>query len=294
MKIKKLLLSSVLSVPFLPVSCVNSPINTLNKQEAYEHFSVMDNSYEDFVQNNLIQEVLSQLFPNEEEKNTYIQEQNKLNNETYTNKIQAALKYANHLTYSLNLNRVAWTSGKASILNVANEIIDNLREKNWLFFLYNLHRFTFVQDQLEGGSDYQSVEKRSEAEENMLLYQNFYQPKSNKIIDFVIQEYSNDEYENIKQVYFLNEEGFIFKIVLSFAKENEKIIERKAEVFGYVYTYPKLLKSNNKLKDFDLKKYVLATQSFENYNLYSSNTEAVLFTDKYGGKELVYTIVDFK
>ncbi|TNK81538.1 aromatic motif membrane protein [Mycoplasmopsis pullorum] len=288
--IKNLVLFSFFGTTLSAISCSNTSINKrhdlkIDVQTSHDEFEI-------FVQNKMIQELLKLCFGHDSNAaNEYVNQQKELKKD-YKMQISAALRYANHITYSLNTTRSGiWGYPKAETLEVADGKIEELLSKNWLFYLFNLNKMIFVQDEDDTGNDQESVARREEADENSLLYKNFYNPKSNRIIDYVIQKYSDDDYSSEFYIYFLTNEGFIFKINLTIYKEQQK---PEISIFGYIYTFPKLLESKNKLRDFDLKKYILDTQSFADYDLYGSNTSEILFYDNYGGTKLVYVLADLK
>ncbi|WP_416738220.1 aromatic motif membrane protein [Mycoplasmopsis meleagridis] len=294
MKFKKLFSISFMFFPIIfASSCTNSYINKLNMD--YKELAYKENDFDIFVQQNYINEILNIIFSNDNEaKKLYIESQKQLNN-SYLLQVKEALRYANHITYSLNSTRNSFLAlyDKAYTVKKAEEILDTFSSKNWLYYLYSFDKLVFIQDQEESGNDINSLAKKEAYDENILLYKNFYQAKNNRIIDYVIQNYSKDEYSEEINFYMLNNDGFIIRIIIEKNKDPDtNKLTTNVRIFGYLNLFPKLIAADEKKAIFDIKKYVQDTKTFANFNEYSTETNKVLFTDKYGGNELVYTLID--
>ncbi|RIV16381.1 aromatic motif membrane protein [Mycoplasmopsis gallopavonis] len=275
--------------PFVLASCNNSNEKIIKYQQKIQEPETTNQAdFNLFAKTNVIQTILNIIYPDKTEQQKYVNEQINLD-QNYKNQVQVALRYANNITGSL---RSFYSfGGPVATIKASNDILDNLVKKNWLFFLFNLSNITFMQDP-EFTRDKTASELDSENAENALLYNQFYRPKSNQIIDYVVQEYSNDEWENEKVIYMLTKEGYILQLNIIIPKQEDS--QLSVNLSMYLYTYPKLLLSLNKTEIFDLKKFILDTKSFSDFDLYGSNTNNVLFTDKYGGAVLRYTAVDIK
>lgn len=311
MKIRKILsfglIPSLLSLGAV-ISCQNTEKVLAAKSQ------ITANSQKDefnlFVKTNLVQTILNNIYKDEEAKTDYINSQINLLDSNYLNIAKGALRYANPITRSLNSQRSFsgnfwFKKTVADTFEKSDEVIEELFNKNWLFLLFHYQDLVFMQDQNAEGNDVESIKKIKESSENILLYGSFYKPKSNHFLDFVVQEYDNNEYSNIKKIFILTEDGFILNINLEIYQPQPKYDENyneipgetvtqepSVEVFMYIFTYPKLLFSKNKTNDFDLKKYIMDTQSFVGFDEYGNDTKQVLFIDKYGGTELRYTVID--
>ncbi|WP_426461528.1 aromatic motif membrane protein [Mycoplasma hafezii] len=270
---------SLLSAPLTALSCTNEQAVVKKMQSEQDKFNA-------FIKQDAIQTILNNLYTDNDAKTEFLNEQFNLGNE-YAKKVQVALRYANNITGAF---RDAFSFfGDAAPIEYGETVTRKFSHTNWLYYLYHLPQLTFIQTQ-DFGRDKTVEEYEKENLENSLLYNNFYTPSSNEFIDYVVQEYSNDDYENEKRVYLLTKDGFIIQFNMSFYKDGEQ--KPSTNVLMYVYTFPKLLASKDKLKDFSLEKYIQDTKSFANYNIYGSNTNEILFTDHYGGTQLRYTVVD--
>lgn len=120
------------------------------------------------------------------------------------------------------------------------------------------------------------------------------------ILDYVIQERVNKEVdedeENYKKIeeriYFLTNEGYIFRLDLEVKINKDKKIIIKNEVFQYINTYPKLLISENKLNNFSLNEYIRSTQDWPSANLTYSGATKSNFDELNGGRNIRYTLID--
>ncbi|QGZ97590.1 hypothetical protein GE118_02115 [Mycoplasma sp. NEAQ87857] len=257
-------------------------INNLNnpKQEQFHNF----------VSQKSISAILDYVFDNQEQKNQYINQQSLLDDK-YKTKIKQNLIYGNNISASFKSN--SFFTKPIQPINTANKVLsyddDSLAKQNWLWFLFNLQNAVFIQDPSIDYFESNINDIDINNKKNNILYKIFYQPKSNKIIDYVFHSYENSITTEETVVYLLTSEGFI--IQLNITKNKESNEPTSVNLLFYIYTFPKLLESKNKLQNFDLKKYVNDTKSF--YDLEDDNsTKRVLFKDKYGGQELKYTLVD--
>ncbi|WP_036452779.1 aromatic motif membrane protein [Mycoplasma buteonis] len=289
MKKIKFFLSLATASVAAPVTLLSS-CNTVVDSTKTDKKADLLNNFDTFVQQKLIQDILTFIYQdNSQAKNEYIQSQKELLNTDYNQKIAISLRYANNITGSMLSYSSYYSFAKAAPIEFGNDITSELSGKNWLYYLFNINKMTFMQD-AEFARDKSSDEFNNESAENRLLYNNFYKPSSNEVLDYVVQDYADNNYETEKRFYALNKDGFIYDIRVSAEKEEESL--PRVNILRYLYTYPKLVTSKNKLNEFSLLKFVQDTKSFEDFNPYDNNTHQILFTDKYGGSQIRYTVVD--
>ncbi|MCU9938734.1 hypothetical protein NW739_02915 [Mycoplasmopsis felis] len=166
--------------------------------------------------------------------------------------------------------------------------------------MFNIDKFKFIQYPDIQTDEFAIQDNQDEVESKQKIFSDFYSPKSNLILDYVIQERVNKEVdedeENYKKIeeriYFLTNEGYIFRLDLEVKINKDKKTIIKNEVFQYINTYPKLLISENKLNNFSLNEYIRSTQDWPSANLTYSGATKSNFDELNGGRNIRYTLID--
>ncbi|MHA3828285.1 aromatic motif membrane protein [Mycoplasma sp. Z1473D] len=313
-KLKKLLISlltlsascTILSPSISAISNkeASNDIEETNKATAKE-----ENDFEDdltlkwkmFLKQEAISSLLDEIYGDDlEARNEYVAAQEALLHNKYIEKVSTALKYSNVITRQSSKyeedSPYPWITTIAAFpysVKEGDKIIDEANEKNWLWSLFNINRFTFMQNYAFTRNNNESQESFSLRDsENKLIYSIFSNIKSNNIIQFVKQGESSDDELHY---YLLNENGFILKLDLSIYIDTETQKKNvKTKLFNYIVSYPKLLSASNKNAIFNLNKYVNLYGNFDLSNSGKTQTEEVLYKDYYGGILLKYAPVDVK
>ncbi|UWV79093.1 hypothetical protein ONA02_03205 [Mycoplasmopsis felis] len=166
--------------------------------------------------------------------------------------------------------------------------------------MFNIDKFKFIQYPDIQTDEFAIQDNQDEVESKQKIFSDFYSPESNLILDYVIQERVNKEVdedeENYKKIeeriYFLTNEGYIFRLDLEVKINKDKKTIIKNEVFQYINTYPKLLISENKLNNFSLNEYIRSTQDWPSANLTYSGATKSNFDELNGGRNIRYTLID--
>lgn len=300
---KKILMTLSLSTLSIIPSCFSLISCTKeNKQDEKKSLNQIiegnenanEREWKNFLNRDYVKEILRLSFDDDvEAKNKYIAEQKKLNNNIeYSKKLKEALIYGNSLKASTSYNSDDFSLQPKLLFQNGKKIFNELKSKNWLWFLYNLPKIIF--GYFPPMNKFESSDEQSAltAQGNSLILGHFYKPKSNEIIQYTTQVTKNDKNgERTYDVYLLTKEGFILQLTIDWAKDDEdNKIKPSVKLFGYIYTYPNIVKDRNNLNIFNIQKYVIAnTESFDDIN---NRTLQILFQDQYGGSPLRYTIID--
>ncbi|WP_416754961.1 aromatic motif membrane protein [Mycoplasma sp. 654] len=253
-----------------------------------------------FLKQAAIKSLLNEVYgTNAEAKEKYIASQEALLHNDYLKQLSTALKYANVITRQSSSyeepGEFFWMTSRAYPYPVkqADKVIDQANETNWLWTLFNINRFIFMQNSTFTRDNNESESSFSLRDhENKLIYSIFSNIKSNIFTQFVKQVEANS---NDVHYYLLNKDGFILQIDISKQIDDEtKEVTAKASVFSYIKTFPKLLSASNKDTIFNLNKYVSLFASFDLDNSNKTQTEEVLYKDYYGGILLQYSAIDVK
>ncbi|WP_427902742.1 aromatic motif membrane protein [Metamycoplasma alkalescens] len=299
---KNFFLASFL-IPILPtamISCQQS--NQKINEEKLSEINIKNyqqDKWDIFLKYEYVNSLLNLAFKdNEEEKKQYIEQQKEIINE-YFEEIKTYLYYANNIISRIGSNDNDWTDKKDKVIaiSVFDKKLDELYEKNWLWFLFNLDKFIFVNynaiDQYKGNIDDLNVE----FQRNSLNLGTFNQPKTNEILQFTTLLDAENKHKKEDKMFLLTKEGIILEIKISttLLDQNKKEIPKekqkhKIAINTYSYIYPKLFNNQVLLKKFDLSKYVQIKTLFENSR--TNDAKKTIFDAEWGGSPLSYTIVD--
>lgn len=287
--LKTLISCSLISSPILITAC--------NKQATkmtphIEKTNEKEKKWQLFLQYEYIDSLLKIVFgDNADQKAKYINEQKAIDDK-YFSEIKEYLMYANNVTAFQRSEDF----GKVLPLSKFRPKLDELFKQNWLWFLFNLDRFTFAYyetfDQFKADLEIHSLD----IQKNSLDLGAFHRPKTNQALQHVMFENINEQNKEIN-FFILTGEGAILEIKLQKSMSNKESNstennEQKinVEIFTYSHIYTKLFKNTEELEKFDLSKYVSALEMYRNVS--GGRTPKILFDNEYGGEPLRFTIVD--
>ncbi|VEU79320.1 Uncharacterised protein [Metamycoplasma cloacale] len=234
-KINTLFLSIPLIVtPIAVVSCQSQEIKENITNNNINSVINEKNDWNIFIDNVFIQKILNILYNDnqENEKQEYIEKQTNLKTE-YFNTLKKTLFFNNSLINIFGNEALSNTDKPFFTKDKQKNQFNQLFEENWLFYLYNINHFTYmyfpVFDQFNSNIN-NTIKK---VHENNLTLGAFFSPKSNKIIDFSIQETKNNNDETILDFYLLTEEGFIINLTVT---KNNKLLEQIKDKINEVIT----------------------------------------------------------
>ncbi|WP_444704824.1 aromatic motif membrane protein [Mycoplasma sp. 332] len=288
MKRKKIILSGLalatLFAPIAVISCQNtSQQNNKSKLSPIAVNDEKEKKWDVFLKYEYVNSLLDLAFKNNADKNAYIQKQKRIN-DNYLTEIKDYLLYANNVIAFFKSNDNFNSKNKVIALEKYRPELAKLFKDNWLWFLFNLDRFTFALyeafNQFKGITDILS----KELQKNSLDLGSFNRPKTNEMLQYVIEESSQNNKDSY-DVYLLTKQGIILE--LSITKKSDGNSE--VSIFTYSHIYPALFQNEAILKKFDLAKYVRALR------LYKTSADKAyiktLFDEEFGGEPLRFTIV---
>ncbi|MEI2462320.1 aromatic motif membrane protein [Mycoplasmopsis felis] len=286
----------------LSISCTQETKNEIKYRKTIE-VNANEEKWNSFVNQKHIQYILNKLYSNEQEINDYINSQKEINVNEYLKNLKTWFRYANNIIRPHDRGRFDFQTFKTLrnfTTQKGDEAISKLLTENWLFYLFNIDKFKFIQYPDIQTDEFAIQDNQDEVESKQKIFSDFYSPESNLILDYVIQERVNKEVdedeENYKKIeeriYFLTNEGYIFRLDLEVKINKDKKIIIKNEVFQYINTYPKLLISENKLNNFSLNEYIRSTQDWPSANLTYSGATKSNFDELNGGRNIRYTLID--
>lgn len=276
----------------------------------------INKNWDFFLQETSIQELLDFVFDNEEEKTKYIESQKNIDSPEFLKQIQTATYYFNYIlaSYTPQPRRSLFgknESDRPYIVDQSKQFFDELFTKNWLWILFNMNKLSFVFN-----VDIDLFKYRGEVDqfEDDVLRSNvlngaFYHPTNPQFIQYakkisfdnlskkVEKTDDGDEMEFRKdlQFYLLNSDGMIIKIDIKKSYDaNKQLTNTKVDMSSYLYTYPKLLSSEDKNRDFSLSKYIQVNEVFtdqDENDIQAPTFEKILFQDQYGGDFLQYAFI---
>ncbi|AZZ65367.1 hypothetical protein DMC14_000980 [Metamycoplasma phocicerebrale] len=305
MKKNKILLfssiGSLLTLPIITMSC-NIKIDSKNDNEKkinlhnIANINDIEAKWNNFLKYEYINKLLNIAFKGNEQKiNNYINKQKNIDNSYFTN-IKDYLYYSSNTTSIIKSDdKKGFFSKKVIGKEKYSQLLDNLYQENWLWFLFNLNKFTFAYfpsyNQFEAPLEKLSVDTQKDS----LDLGGFNHPKTNEAIQFVELKEPDNSYQKKSEFFILTKQGIILRlsITTNFKDEDNNLIpedlqKTKISIFTYSYIYPLIYQNETNLKRFDLSNYVHAWKLFSKGN----RTKKILFDDDFGGEPLRFTIVD--
>ncbi|AKF41003.1 hypothetical protein AAW50_00930 [Mycoplasmopsis canis] len=306
---KALLWSSFVPLLTSTIACSNLE-NKSNEQKYLNSLTLTKNNdeeleWENFLKRGYVDTILNSVFRNDvSARNAYIKEQKELGDE-YLDELRTWVRYSNNIVFPYDktqIFRFLFSSPKRNFAtSYGSKQLSDLYKKNWLFFLYNLDKFVFLQFPNVATSDEANSDLIDEIESAKRIYDDFYISENNEIIDYVVQKYSIeiDEDDNSEiyedRIFLLTKDGRILRFDISGNKSNNSLSKNNPPaIHQYLYSYPKIIKSNDKLNDFDLKKYIEVVKEWGDFDYKFSESKKALYTDEYGNREFRYTLINIK
>lgn len=308
---------SLLACKTPPQTESTSVIEQLNEEQSLKGDS--EKNWHFFLQDTAIKELLNFVFDNEEEKNKYIESQKVINSSDFLKHLQTASYYYNdilsgYLKNSSSLSLFGFgkkaESDKPYIFDQSKQVFKDLFNKNWLWLLFNMDKLSFVFNVDIDLFKYRGDTDKFEDDvlRNNVVNGAFYHPTNPQFLQYAkkissdnlninIKDLGEDEeieYRKELEFYLLNSDGMIIKInIIKTYDANKKLAQTKVELFPYLYTYPKLLASEDKNRDFSLSKYIQVNGIFsqDDKDYEAPTFEKILFQDQYGGDFLQYAFI---
>ncbi|WP_427867275.1 aromatic motif membrane protein [Mycoplasmopsis arginini] len=297
-KQKFIFLTSVLPFSMLPIAAVScqNPNNNLNESKLSNIIknNNKESKWDVFLKYEYVNSLLNLAFKNDNDKRAFIEKQKNIS-ESYLTTVKEYLLYSNNVVAMYGSNDGFFSNNKVIGLKEFRAELDKLFKENWLWFLFNLDRFTFALynsfDQFQG-----TLESLSQdIQKNSLDLSSFNRPTTNEVLQFVVHE--NKTEDNLEyEVHLLTKQGIILKITINtnlkddddnpIPEENQK---SDVSIFTYSYIYPSLFQNDVMLQKFDLSKYVRAMTLWSTSS--SERWVKILFDEEYGGTPLRFTIV---
>lgn len=294
---KKFFLALPFSAVFL-IACNNNSVNSLEHLQQKLIINDENHQWNQFLENEHINNLLNFVFDDKDEKELFIENQKSINSTIVLNDLKEALAYYNFVRAALDLS--IWGSETVYRIEQSEKQIVDLIANKWLWFLFNINKFEFFFFPEMDRFNETEEEHNFSIKDKALSNGGFYYPPNNTFIDSAQMIYEDTtksteklfSYNLEKLFFFMNENGMIFNLnVNKIYDKNKKIISKNVSLFPYILAFPKLLKSENKLKNFSLSKYIQTNSSFSDNNVNTSAVDRISFADYYDGEPLRYTIV---
>ncbi|MBU4690954.1 aromatic motif membrane protein [Mycoplasma zalophi] len=307
---KILIFSSLLATSLLPVAAISCKnVETISNESKEVSFvsekSIKEQDWDVFLKYEYVDTLLNLAFKNEEDKQKFIESQRNISDD-YLISIKDYLFYSNNIVIEYHPNSISggFSGGlfggglfgnnnkktkKVMADSEYKEELDKLYKENWLWFLFNLNKFTFAYNDdtnfFDGGTD--SI--KTNIQQDSLEHTPFITLNTNEVTRFSVFKHNTDESIQKSTMYLLTKQGVILSIEIQITNEDdEEIIEIEASPF--IEIYPPLLQSKSAINNFDWPTYVRAQILSKNIGE-SSRWVKMLFDDKYGGKPKRFTLV---
>ncbi|MBN4084317.1 aromatic motif membrane protein [Mycoplasma sp. CSL10166] len=295
-KIKKwFIFSPILAlVPTIAVSWQKTQnISNETKMSQIVTKEIKEDKWDIFLKYEYVNSLLNLAFKTEKSKKAYIKKQREIS-DNYLTEIKDYLLYGNNVVAMYRSDDSFFSSKKVIGLKDYRAKLSELFSRNWLWFLFNLDRFTFALydafDQFQGTLEAlsQDIQKSS------LETSAFNRPTTNEVLQYVIEENVMDE--NLEyDAYLLTKQGIILKISFSTqVKDGDQEIPKNKQktdvaIFTYSYIYPSLFQNQVALQNFDLARYARSEKLASTFG--SKRWVKILFDEQNGGTPLRFTIV---
>ncbi len=256
-----------------------------------------------FVNSQPIKKTLEILFRHEKDSKKamteYIENQYKLIFSNKHNLIRNKLFFINGITNSLSQqDNLLWLTKEKKPYFKRNDSkyfeteFGKMLTEDWLWFLYNITYFRFAFTPNKADLSDQNLENIVKISKDIGA---FYNPKSNILIDYSHQTIIDDKNDNTITYTFdyLTAEGFIlhFEIKKEMLEINGKRVEGKIlhkDILPIMYTFTKIRKSKNILRDFDIRRYSSVFSDFQ--DLENTSIKRNVFEERHGGKRLSFSL----
>lgn len=274
-----------------------------------------ESAWKRFLSNSSINNLLKDIYPNEQQRNEYIRSQMAID-DGYLTEIRETFIYTNNLNNENdNGSLVLYNQNTPFKHNKKNEFTFELFEKNWLWYLFNINKFIYVLD--PETTDDPTVLINQSLED--LVAQNglntkFVSVSTNDFTEMVKIQPESHESQTTKTLvvdgkeipvrevystfYLLHKEGYWFYITATqFVDSENKVVGLKTfRLYEYLNTLPDLPTYKEELRHkFSLHKYIDAKIGSESgtalqgkySELFIKNLE-----EAHGGQPIKYFIID--
>ncbi|MCU4117268.1 hypothetical protein N8G13_02205 [Mycoplasma zalophi] len=310
-KSKKILIfSSLLVTSLLPVvtlSCKNADAVSSKSKEInfVNEKNIKEQNWDVFLKYEYVDTLLNLAFKNEDEKQKFVENQRNISDD-YLTSIKDYLLYSNNIVIEYHPNSISggfsgglfggglFGNNKKKTKKVIahseyKDKLDKLYKENWLWFLFNLNKFTFAYNDDTNFFDIGTDSIKTNIQQYSLEYTPFITLNTNEVIQYSVFNHNTDESIQKRTMYLLTKQGIILSIEIKITNEDdqEKI---EIEASPFIEIYPPLLQSKSAINNFDWPTYVRAQILSKNVGE-SSRWVKMLFDDKYGGKPKRFTLV---
>ncbi|QVK09284.1 aromatic motif membrane protein [Mycoplasma mycoides] len=285
-KLKKSLSLVLLSIfpilSFAAISCSN------NKNQNINNLSIKKDekkdSWNQFVQREYVNQILSIAFDNDDEKiKKYKEEQFNINDKEMLSTLNKYLTYANNINAGYGNDGDGITDQDPYPTREYGNKLYDFFNKNWLWTLYNLDKFNFVLYDVYNGFNGNVSKLGEEAEKNAVDYGLFKKIHSNNISQFAITKSNSTSGKLVYyNFYLLTEDWNILEINIEKNPDKFKFI-------AYTNIYPRLTKNKLDREVFILDEYANAVLSVTKDRTSQAMNN---FNAKFGGKPLRYVMFE--
>lgn len=278
------------------VSCGQS--NTIKNFSYYQSFIQKPNSFQNFLDNQPIQELLDFVFENKDSKEQFINRTKNIKSEVYKKELNFNLIYYN----TINNRSDAPVEGLFSTQNnqplLYQEAKDNYSQLfnfNWLWFLAHLNQATFIRA-LGVNDQFRRLEEDSNLRlKNNALANAFYQPTNSVFKNIIIVKGEKEDNNQKYKVFLLNQDNFVFELDVTKTIQNDKVVNTIVALSPWIKIYPKIL--DIKSLKFPFAEFVRMETNFNIGDAKANNVSQVeksVFEENLGGDPFFYTLINFK
>ncbi|MCV3743842.1 hypothetical protein OF377_03070 [Ureaplasma sp. ES3154-GEN] len=271
-----------------------------------------------FLDNIPISLILKDIFPNEEDRERFIDQQKAID-DGYLTELRSAYAYANPLNNENDSKGFTPFNQNTPFMAKRQRYLSTYGPftNNWLWFLFNITNFVYVLNPEKSDDPTVLIRQTlSDLIRDNTLNEKFYRPKTNKFVDFV-KIINNNNLESTKKTiqhpitkqmvevvetevdyYLLSQDGYWIRIttIQSLDENSKQVLLNGVTLYERLTTLPKL-KSFKKdlLKKFNLSKYFDAKRGSESgTKLIAKYSELHInnINDYYGGEPVDYLVVE--
>ncbi|CAT04717.1 Uncharacterised protein [Mesomycoplasma conjunctivae] len=300
MKLSHKIITSVTALlPIALVSCQTSDSSVVLHHD-YRQFVGEKDSFEHFLNNSAISQLLDLVYPNKDTQKQLINQARNINSQKYIEDLKYNLNFFNTINNrSSEFNTLR--NSQPILFTKAKESYENLFKFNWLWLLYNLKSTVWIRGIVTNDQFKRLNEDYNNLLKDNALNESFYQPNSNEFKDIIIvkqnttsggnnPKFTKDNY----RIFLLNKENYIFEFALEKTFNNSELVNANIEFSPWIKIYPNFV-DNNKVK-FPFADYVRIETNYRTSNSGTSVSlvERSVFEENQGGDNFSYTLIDFK
>lgn len=294
--VKKMSIFSVFG-GFALVSCGQT--SAITNLSYYESFVQKPNDFQNFLDNQPIQELLNFVFENPDSKKQYINKTQNIKSDIYKNELNFNLIYYNTINNQSDAPIADLFSEQQNnqpiLYQEAKDNYSQLFNLNWLWFLAHLNQAIFIR--ALGVND---QFRRLEEDSNLRLQDNalangFYQPTNSVFKDIIIVKGQEQNDTQEYKAFLLNQDNFVFEFDISKKIQNNKIVSTTVKLSPWIKVFPKILDFKN--LHFPFSEFVRMETNFnigEGKANNVSQVEKSIFEENLGGDPFFYTLINFK